>query len=151
LKPTCPCGADTQDLQIDPPGLGDRLFVGRTRRHDVLCEAVGPLDRAGGKVHTLGELVLDHVPVALGVPRGEADILVERECPGPGERETVLDVQPDELIIDRERAGAGRQAEHRVRSRPQQRADRACGELCELLGRCDNNLHEPPSLAVDAR
>ena len=70
LKPTCPSVPMPRICRSTPAGLGDRVLVGRARRSEVVCEAVGPVDRARGEVHPLGDLVLDHVPVALGVLRG---------------------------------------------------------------------------------
>jgi hypothetical protein len=84
-------GADTQELQIDPACLGDRGFVRRARRRDVLGETVRPVESTGDEVHPPGHLVLDHVPIALGVLLRKAHVLVERERPGPREGESVLD------------------------------------------------------------
>src|SRR5450631_35970 len=136
-----PVGPDAQDLQIDPAGRGDCVFVGCARTQNVDCKPIGTADRARSKVHPLDDLVLDDVEVALGMITRKADILIEGEGLGHGERQTLLVVEPGELVVDRQRARTGRETEHRVRSREQQLLDRCGGKPRELVGCCNNSFH----------
>ena len=73
--------------------------------------AAGPVGAGtGGEVDAPGDLGLDHVAVALGVVGRQPDVLVEHERARLRERQPLLGVAAGQLVVDRERARAGREA-----------------------------------------
>src|SRR5690606_9014025 len=118
-----------------------RLLVGRARGREVVGEPVRALHGVGREVDARGDLLLDDVAVPLGVAGRQADVLVEHERARPRERQALL-VPPRELVVDGERRRAGGQPEHRVGLRPQQVLDGPGGQPRELVGGCDDDLHQ---------
>jgi hypothetical protein len=143
-----PVAADPQQLEVDAPGGGDRAFVCGAGSRDVVGLTVGSVQVVRREVDQGGELPLDDLAVALRVPRRQAEVLVEGERRGVGERDLAGLEPSDQLGVDRRGAGTGGQAQDRGRLRPDQVDDGVRDEAGPLLlGLEDHDLHRSAHLS----
>jgi len=112
LNPTWPSVTDPEDLQIDAADRADRVLVLGARRADVGGGAVRAVHARRIDVDALGELSAHDLPVGLGMARPEPDVLVEREAVAVGKTQTCGRVPLRELVVNRQRGRAGRQAQN---------------------------------------
>jgi hypothetical protein len=140
-------GADAQDLQVHPTGGADGVLVALAGGGNVGRQAVGALDGPGLEVHPRGELLVDDVGVPLRVSGVETDVLVEGERPGFGEGDLPGVMACGEVVVDRQRGGAGREAEDGIRGAVDQCGHGVRGELTGGVGvREDDDFHGGPYL-----
>lgn len=126
--------ADAEQLEVDAPGRRDRRLV----RRAMLGDALGG-HGAVQQVHLrlrdvdLREEVRPHEPVVrVRTVRRHREVLVEIERLDLGEAQPLLAVHPDELPVDADRRGAGREAEHGAPTlgvRPADRGGDALGDF----------------------
>jgi hypothetical protein len=143
--------ADSQDLQVDPPGGSDGLLVGpamclQLRRGKV---APGQVDLVPGDVHVVEE-VLPHVAVvALRVVGREAQVLVEVEGGDPGEVQSFLPVHPHERVVQAQGSGARGETEDEIGLPPQSARHEPRRPAAQVLvvGGDDDKHDAPPILA----
>ena len=75
----------------------------------------GPGPRRG-EVDPGDEVLVDHVPVRLGVVGGQPDVFVEGETGCLGERDGAGCAPGGQLVVDRQRRRPGGQPQHRIGS-----------------------------------
>jgi hypothetical protein len=133
LKAMWPSGADAEDLQVHAARVRQLPLVGAARAGRSSASPSGPRTAPAAKSTRPGQLPLHDAEVALRVVRGQSDVLVEQEGSRLREAEPAGSVPDGELLVQRERAGAGRQAEDGGRLPRQQllddvgRENRCCG------------------------
>ena len=103
--------ADSQDLEIDASRLGDRALVFARVRLDLPAREVPPgnVHVAGLDVDVLEEILPHEAVVAVEALGGHRVVLVEVEGHDLGEVESFLAMEPDQLPVDSDGGGTGRE------------------------------------------
>ena len=109
-----PVRADAQDLQVDPAALPNALLVPLAEGRVIAGGARRNIDVVPGDVDVLEKMLVHEVVVALRVIHGQAHVLIEVERRDPGEIDLLRLVQPHQLLVQAERGGSGRHAEHGI-------------------------------------
>ncbi len=141
-----PVRADPQQLEVDPAGFRQRPVVGLAGADEVLGGAVGAHEGGLRQSEGLDDLAEHHGAVGLGVPGGQADVLVELADPGPGDVDPADGDLGGEGLVDGQGSRAGRHAEQGVGLAADQGGHGLRDELAACLGvRDDDNFHAVPA------
>src|SRR4051794_36058523 len=105
-----PVGADAEDLDVDPAGLSDGLFVALALRLRIRRRTIEEVDLSGRQLDTVEEMVGHEPAIAPRVRVADPEKLVEVEGREPRQVEFLALGQCGELAIERHRCLAGRKS-----------------------------------------
>ena len=135
-------GADAQDLQIAVTGGRHGGLVGIAGGLEVLPQGIGTVQGARPHVHARAQIPLHERRVALGVPLGQADVLIEHEAGDLLEREASGLATASELVVEGKRARPRGGSQNSGGLGGQKVLDRIGGTLSDGLGVVqDDELH----------
>ena len=95
--------ADAQDLQVAVAGSRHGGLIGVAGGLEVVAQGIGAVQRAGPHVHTGTQVPLHEGGVALGVPLGQTDVLVEHEASDLLEGDAPGLATASELVVEGKR------------------------------------------------
>ena len=104
--------ADSAEEQVDSSGSHDGLLVILALFGEIRSVAVEDVDVAGRNVHLVEQILVHEAVVALRMALRKPYIFIHVECDDILEGDLSGLVHSDELGIDIQRSGAGRQSEY---------------------------------------
>ena len=135
-------GANPQHLQIDAATFLDPPFVPGAEGLVVVGRARGHVDILPRHVDLLEEVLVHEVVVALEMILRQAHVLVEIEGGYLGEVEPLVLVHADQLFVEAQRRGSGRQPQHGVGLGIEHLGHELGGDFADdVIGRFNDDLH----------
>ena len=125
---------DPEDLHVDRPAVGEPLLVGTALGLDVRGRTVWHVDTGWVQAQGDGHFPGDDRAVALLVPPGQTDKLVEREGGDRGGAEVPVRDATGQFGVDRQGGGAGCQAQDGFCRGRQDVGDLCGGDRADLGG-----------------